>query len=103
MTQESGIQRALGLFDNKPSKLAQAMGEGVLRQHVENWLKAGRVPPDRAPALEQLCDHKVRLWDLRPSDWHQIWPALIGAEGAPPVPGSDEEAPPPSAQPAATA
>lgn len=23
------------------------------------------------------------LWDLRPDDWHRIWPELIGAEGAP--------------------
>lgn len=26
-----------------------------------------------------------RLWDLRPDDWHRIWPELIGTEGAPPV------------------
>lgn len=25
-------------------------------------------------------------WDLRPYDWHRIWPELIGAAGAPPVP-----------------
>ena len=25
------------------------------------------------------------LWDLRPNDWHRIWPELIGADGAPEV------------------
>jgi hypothetical protein len=28
----------------------------------------------------------VARWDLRPDDWHRIWPELIGAEGAPPLP-----------------
>lgn len=27
----------------------------------------------------------VQLWDLRPTDWHRIWPELIGTEGAPEV------------------
>ena len=25
----------------------------------------------------------VKRWDLRPDDWHRIWPELIGADGAP--------------------
>ena len=25
----------------------------------------------------------VREWELRPDDWHLIWPELIGAVGAP--------------------
>lgn len=29
---------------------------------------------------------QVRRWDLRPADWHRIWPELIGAEGAPVLP-----------------
>lgn len=29
----------------------------------------------------------VRRWELRPDDWYRIWPELIGAEGAPSVPG----------------
>lgn len=33
------------------------------------------------------CDGLLQLWDLRPNDWHLIWPMLIGTEGAPPVPG----------------
>lgn len=30
----------------------------------------------------------VQLWDLRPDDWHRIWPELSGAEGAPDVPSA---------------
>lgn len=28
------------------------------------------------------------LWDLRPSDWHRIWPELIGSPGAPEAPAA---------------
>ncbi len=43
-------------------------------------------PADRCATIEQATDGAVRRWDLRPDDWHRIWPELIGAEGAPPLP-----------------
>ena len=48
MGQETGIQRAVSKFET-PSKLAEAVGNGVLRQHVEHWLKSGRVSAEKAP------------------------------------------------------
>ena len=45
-------------------------------------------PAERAAAIESACDGAVRRWHLRPDDWHRIWPELIGAEGAPPVPAT---------------
>ena len=42
--------------------------------------------PEYAMAIEQATGGKVRVWDLRPNDWHRIWPMLIAADGAPPVP-----------------
>lgn len=36
--------------------------------------------------IQQDCDGLLHLWDLRPNDWHQIWPMLIGTDGAPAVP-----------------
>jgi len=42
-------------------------------------------PADTVPALEAICGFAVRRWDLRPNDWHRIWPELIGTEGAPQV------------------
>ena len=50
------------------------------------------VPAERAAELEAACDGAVRRWDLRPDDWHRIWPELIGAEGAPEVPALATEA-----------
>jgi DNA-binding transcriptional regulator YdaS (Cro superfamily) len=47
---------------------------------------ADRVPsPENAVAIERETGGAVRRWDLRPNDWHRIWPELVGAEGAPEV------------------
>jgi len=70
MDQKTGIQRAVEFFDGSPSKLAEAVGGGVLRQHVDYWLKVGRVSAERCPDVfaatgipcEQLND-KVN-WEL---------------------------------------
>ena len=51
ITTQSGIARAVAMYENKPAKLAEAVGNGVLRQHVEYWLKAGRVSPERCPEV----------------------------------------------------
>ena len=64
LNQQTGIAEAVSKFENSPSKLAAAIGEPVLRQHVEHWLKAGRVPAERCAevaavtgiALERLND-----------------------------------------------
>ena len=36
-------------------------------------------------SIAQLTERQVAEWDLRPDDWHLIWPELIGSEGAPAV------------------
>ena len=64
MTSQTGIQKALALFENSPTKLAAAIGNHVLRQHIEHWLAAGRVPAEKCPdvfaatgvPLEELND-----------------------------------------------
>lgn len=55
-----------------------------LRQWQHGY--ANRQPgPESCVAIEHATDGAVRRWDLRPEDWHRIWPELIGTEGAPPV------------------
>ena len=49
MESKTGIELALEKFDNSPTKLANAVGGSVIRQHVEHWLKAKKVPADKAP------------------------------------------------------
>ena len=48
------------------------------------WIDRGRVPIEYCPAIER--ETGVMRWELRPSDWHRIWPELIGHADAPAVP-----------------
>jgi DNA-binding transcriptional regulator YdaS (Cro superfamily) len=65
------------------ASLAQKIG--VATSSPAMWKsRGGRVPSDHCAAIELLTG--VKRWDLRPDDWHRIWPELIGAEGAPATP-----------------
>lgn len=66
------------------AKLARALGVSPVM--VSQWasgLKA--VPVERCTALEVATSGAVRRWELRPDDWHLIWPELVGNEGAPAI------------------
>jgi len=58
---------------------------------VSEWRKK-HIPEGRLIELGAQIERAgiMRRWDLRPDDWHRIWPELIGAEGAPPVPATSE-------------
>jgi len=69
MPRLSPLQKALALFDDSPTKFAAALGETVLRQHVEHWVKADRVPADKCPLIERATREKgqpVTCEELRP-------------------------------------
>lgn len=71
-----------------PTKVAAALG--VSAQAVCFWRDGKRrFPVEFCAPLEMLCGRAVRRWDLRPDDWHRIWPELIGTAGAPDVPASE--------------
>lgn len=59
----------------------------VSEQYLYQCL-SGRKSMNAAEAvrIEQESGRAVMRWDLRPADWHRIWPELIGTEGAPAVP-----------------
>lgn len=38
-----------------------------------------------ASHLERETGGVVRRWDVRPKDWHMVWPELVGIDGAPEV------------------
>lgn len=72
------------------SQAALAALIGVKQQHVWNWLnRGGPVPPEHCAAIQTATKGAVTRWDLRPDDWHRIWPELVGAEGAPAVPAEE--------------
>lgn len=60
---------------------------GLTAPTVNQWVNGVRpVPIYWCLPIEQATSGAVRRWDLRPDDWHRIWPELIGTEGAPGMP-----------------
>mgnify|MGYP002077601733 FL=1 len=83
MTQ-TPFQRAIAIVGSA-AVLARALG--VSPSAVHEWASGRRpLPIERCVQIERLTATKVRRWELRPDDWHGIWPELIGAEGAPAAP-----------------
>ena len=66
---------------------AVARRVGARLASVSEWRKNG-IPDGRLIELGADIERAGGMprWDLRPDDWHRIWPELIGTEGAPAVP-----------------
>lgn len=68
-------------------ELRDAIGvksDAQIRQWQHGY--SDRLPsPENCVAIERATSGAVRRWDLRPDDWHRIWPELIGQAGAPAV------------------
>jgi hypothetical protein len=64
---------------------------GVLRN-----IKCGKpMGPELASKFEMASSNRgdnqtVHRWVSMPARWHVIWPELVGAKGAPPVPEVEE-------------
>ncbi len=87
MSSLSALDQAIRIHDGV-AKLAAAIG--VSQSAISNWRSRGTsIDALHCAEIEAICKKAVRRWDLRPDDWHRIWPELIGTEGAPPVPVSD--------------
>jgi DNA-binding transcriptional regulator YdaS (Cro superfamily) len=56
---------------------------GVSGSMVTQWANGKAVSAERCPQIERATAGAVRRWDLRPRDWHLIWPELLNAPGAP--------------------
>lgn len=53
---------------------------GVTKAAVSQWKTPGRnVPVNHCVAVEKMTNRLVTRQELRPSDWHLIWPELITA------------------------
>ena len=79
MPKKTGIQEAVDLFDGSPTALAAAIGSEVSRQNIEHWLKKGRVPEEKCPAVAVAT--RIPVERLNPlHDWAKTREALaIGA------------------------
>lgn len=74
----NALQQAVKLL-NGQAALAGVIG--VKQQHVWNWLnRPGSVPIEHCAAIEKATAGAVTRRDLRPDDWHRIWPELVTAQ-----------------------
>jgi len=55
------------------AKLAALMGESV--QTVSNWRDRG-IPVAKCAQMEVVTGGAVTRIEMRPNDWHRIWPEL---------------------------
>lgn len=74
-----------------PAKVAELLGVSV--QAVCFWRDGKRqLPTDHCAVLEHACAGRVTRRDLRPLDWHRIWPELVTFEHpAPSAPNQEGE------------
>ncbi|NHC63197.1 transcriptional regulator [Paenalcaligenes suwonensis] len=57
------------------SELARTLG--IPPQLVYQWARCVRqVPAERCAEIERATNGEVTRKDLRPDDWHRIWPEL---------------------------
>ena len=57
---------------------AFALAIGVKPPTASEWRKNIRpIPPKRCVIIERLTGHKVTRQEMRPNDWHEIWPELV--------------------------
>lgn len=70
------------------SELARAIGVPAIL--VSQWSLGQRpVPIARCKAIESATDGAVTCKDLRPDDWHEIWPELADSEEKQHLPSAD--------------
>lgn len=68
--------------ERKRTDLAKELGVGLSYLYqMEKGIRA--VSPLRAVAIERATDGHVTRRDLRPDDWHLIWPELAAADFPP--------------------
>lgn len=88
MHEESTIKEAASAvvsFYGSHLALAKALGYDDLR-NVSYWARGERpFPPQHCVSVEEQSKGAIMRWDLRPDDWHLIWPELRKRKDAPPI------------------
>ena len=69
-----------------------ALAVGTTIGHLNNVVYGMRVASaSLAKQIAMRTERAVAEWDLRPEDWHLIWPELVDAQDAPPISANAEE------------
>lgn len=65
-------------YTEQTSQVALAKLIDVSPSFVNQWVSGGRpIPVTACVAIEQATSKLVTRQELRPDDWHLIWPELI--------------------------
>lgn len=67
-------------------RLAEKVGVNPATLYQAVTGKGAGFSPAECVRIERETGNELRRWDLRPNDWHLIWPELIDAEDAPSTP-----------------
>lgn len=59
------------------------MAIGVASSLPSMWKRRGQIPIANCTAIEKATNGAVTRRDLRPDDWHLIWPELAQAAPSP--------------------
>lgn len=60
------LARALAICGGSQTELARRVGGTVKQPHVWKWMRAGRVPVERVPAVSRATSGQVLPHELRP-------------------------------------
>lgn len=72
----------------RPIELATAIGASPVL--ISQWSTGKRlVPIERCVPIERATLGEVSRRDLRPDDWHEIWPELADSEEKQHLPSAD--------------
>jgi DNA-binding transcriptional regulator YdaS (Cro superfamily) len=59
---------------------------GINEQFLYQCLTGRRaMEAKEAVRVEEATNYELRRWQLRPKDWFEVWPELIGTDGAPQI------------------
>lgn len=75
------LDRVLAICGGNQSELARRIGGTIKQPHIWKWIKAGRVPVERVPAVCRAVGNEVHPHELRP-DLPDLFPAPGRAEPA---------------------
>jgi DNA-binding transcriptional regulator YdaS (Cro superfamily) len=74
------VARVVDLLGSQ-ANLARELGYEDVR-NVSPWTRGDRpFPPHHCVSIERATQGAVTRRDLRPDDWHLIWPELIEKDG----------------------
>lgn len=78
----------IALIEALGGTAAVAALAGVKPPSVSGWKETGRIPDDKRIRLAPIVHQRglMTRWEMFPDDWWQLWPELVGTEGAPAVP-----------------